>query len=94
MKNAVLWDITQCHYCKQDVSEERGASIIMFTSIGELVPTLAITNNRRTLRRNTTNVPSSPILVTLMMVALRSFQTSVLTISILRNIPEARILRI
>jgi hypothetical protein len=35
-----------------DVSEELGASIIRVTRIGELGTTLAVTSNRRTLRRN------------------------------------------
>jgi hypothetical protein len=93
---------------RTDVSEERSASIIGVTRIGEL-GTLAVTNNRRTLlyytyyayivflrimRRLlvTANVPSSPILVTLMMEALRSFETSVLTRSIRHNIPDDGIL--
>jgi hypothetical protein len=38
---------------RTDVSEELGASIIRVTRIGELGTTLAATNNRRTLRRNT-----------------------------------------
>jgi hypothetical protein len=66
---------------RTDVSEERSASIRV-TKIGELGTTLAVTSNRRTLRRNTkvlvflrsvrqllvtaSVVPSSPILVTLM----------------------------
>jgi hypothetical protein len=37
---------------RTDVSEERIVSIIRVTRIGELGPTLAITSNRRTLRRN------------------------------------------
>jgi hypothetical protein len=80
-----------------DVSEELSATIIRETRIGEL-GTLAVTSNRRTLRRNTdlrsvrrllvtANVSSSPILVTLMMEALSSSEISVLTRTIQRNIP-------
>jgi hypothetical protein len=36
-----------------DVSEEFSVSIIRVTRIGELGTTLAVTSNRRTLRRNT-----------------------------------------
>jgi hypothetical protein len=36
-----------------DVSEELGASFIRMTRIAELGTTLAVTGNRRTLRRNT-----------------------------------------
>jgi hypothetical protein len=67
---------------RTDVSEECSTSFIRVTRIGELGITLAVTSNRRTLRKNphlvflrsvrrllvTANViPSSPILVTLMM---------------------------
>jgi hypothetical protein len=38
---------------RTDVSEELGASINRVTRIGELGTTLAVTSNRRTLRRNT-----------------------------------------
>jgi hypothetical protein len=38
---------------KTDVSEERVASIIRVTRIGELGTTLAVTRNRRKLRGNT-----------------------------------------
>jgi hypothetical protein len=41
---------------RTDVSEERSGSIIIVTRIGELGTTLAITSNRRTLRRNTKSV--------------------------------------
>jgi hypothetical protein len=38
---------------RNEVSEEPRASIIRVTRIGELGTTLAVTSNRRTLRRNT-----------------------------------------
>jgi hypothetical protein len=38
---------------RTDDSDERSASIIRVTRIGELGTTLAATSNRRTLRRNT-----------------------------------------
>jgi hypothetical protein len=38
---------------RTDVSAELGASTIKVTRIGELGTTLAVTSNRRTLRRNT-----------------------------------------
>jgi hypothetical protein len=37
---------------RTDVSEEPSASFIRVTSIGELGTLLAVTSNRRTLRRN------------------------------------------
>jgi hypothetical protein len=38
---------------RTDISEEFSASFIWVTTIGELGTTLAVTSNRRTLRRNT-----------------------------------------
>jgi hypothetical protein len=38
---------------RTDVSEELSASIIRVTRLGELGTTLAVTSNRRKLRRNT-----------------------------------------
>jgi hypothetical protein len=43
---------------RTDVSEELSASFIRVTRIGELGTTLAVTSNRRTLRRNTENLKS------------------------------------
>jgi hypothetical protein len=44
---------------RTDFSEELSASIIRMTRIGELGTTLAVTSNRRTLRRNTECVIAS-----------------------------------
>jgi hypothetical protein len=48
---------------KTDVSEELSTSIISVTRIDELGTTLAVTSNRRTLRRATRrNIPEDAIL--------------------------------
>jgi hypothetical protein len=52
-KNGVFWDVTPCGSCKNRRFEDLGASFIRVTRIGELGTTLAVTSNRRTLRRNT-----------------------------------------
>jgi hypothetical protein len=60
---------------RTDVPEELSASFIRVARIDELAKTLAVTSNRRTLRRllvTASVIPISPILVTLMKDALSS----------------------
>jgi hypothetical protein len=67
MKNAVFWDVTHCDFCKN----RRFREMYSFDHHGD--------RNRRARNFYTANTaPNSPILVTLMMEAIRSSETSVL----------------
>jgi hypothetical protein len=68
---------------RTDVSEERIASIIRVTRVGETGTTLAVT---------VIVVPSSTILANLLMEVISTFETSVLTRAAQHNIPESGIL--
>jgi hypothetical protein len=56
VNNGVFPDVTLYGSCKIRVSEELSASFIRVKRIDELGTTLAVTSNRRTLRRNTKSV--------------------------------------
>jgi hypothetical protein len=73
---------------RTEVWEERRMTII-----GKLGATLAVTSYRSTLLVTANVAPSTPILVILMMEALRSSETSFLTRATRRNIPGYGILR-
>jgi hypothetical protein len=51
MENGVFWDISRVTLVRTDLSEELSASFIRVTRIGELGTTLAVTSNRRIVRR-------------------------------------------
>jgi hypothetical protein len=84
MKIVVVWDVTLCGSYNNDVSEERITSVIRVIRIGVLGTTLTVTRKRSAVRRNTRLLDtanaalSSPILITLMIEAIRSSETSVL----------------
>jgi hypothetical protein len=77
---------------RTDASEELSAFIISVTRISELELALAVFLRSVRLLLFTANVPSSLILVTLIMVSLTSSETSVLPRATRRNIPDDAIL--
>jgi hypothetical protein len=93
MVSGVFWDVTPCGSCKDRCFGERIAFINRMTRISMLGKTLAVTSNWSMLWRNTTNiVPSSLILVALMMEAIHPSKTLVLTRATWHDIPGDSIL--
>jgi hypothetical protein len=92
MKSGAFWDVTCVPPVRTDVSEELSAFIIRVTRIGELGTTLAKLACR--LLGTAKVVLSSPILVTLMIEALRSSETSFLIRASWRNITEDAVLHL
>jgi hypothetical protein len=87
--NKMLSSGMLCHVAlvRTNVLKERSTSIIKVTRISELGTTLAITSNQRKLQRN-----YFTDFFTLMMEALHSSETSVLTGATQHNVPEVNIL--
>jgi hypothetical protein len=88
-----------CGSCEHQCFRGTYRSIVRVTRIGKLGTMLAVsTLQKSSISSQSTSVasycylPSSPILVTLMMVAIRSSDTPVLTRATQRNIPEDGIL--
>jgi hypothetical protein len=75
-----------------DVSEERIANVIRVIRFGELGTKLAVTSSEFQLLVTANVFPASLILSTLMMKAIRSSETSVITRVTWRHIPEIAIL--
>jgi hypothetical protein len=83
MKNGVFWDVTPVALVITDVSEELSVSFIRVTK-----NTLVFLRSVRRLLVAASVVPSSPILATHIKQPLRTSETSVITRTTRRNIPE------
>jgi hypothetical protein len=94
MKNTAFCDVILCGSCKNQRFGGTFRPIIRLTRIGELGITLAVIFcDLLQLLVTANDVPSTLVLFTLMMEALHSSKTSVLTRVILRTIPEDGILQ-
>jgi hypothetical protein len=78
MKNVVFWDVTPCGSCK---NRRFGGTYHLHHQSDRLISMLRLLVNANV-------VPSSPIPVTLMMEAIRSSETSIVTRVTWCNVPE------
>jgi hypothetical protein len=62
MKNAVFWDFSHVALVRTDILQERIATVIRVTIIGELGTLLVVTRNRSTFRRNSVSSRHASVL--------------------------------
>jgi hypothetical protein len=92
IKHTASWDVTQCGSCKNRRFGEIYRLHHQGKRISELYTTFPVNSDWGTHPTNANVVPSSLILFTLMMEAISSSKTSVLTRIMRHNIPEDGIL--